>query len=171
MFATGNRPVTRSAQTGSARKRPPLRSNEKRRHAIAQRPGFEVGAVSRFLFYSAIYLRDLPPGIGRAALICQYIWFCRFRDRTRVASLSPVVSSCLAFSPLAACPGRSSNFSPGRSPECGRLFSVTVIVRLPPPALSAAECPFLSGLSSRLSGRSLQLFSSGRKVTFFCRFA
>ena len=29
------------------------------------------------VFESAIYLRNLPPGIGRAALVCQYIWSCR----------------------------------------------------------------------------------------------
>jgi len=39
------------------------------------------------VFKSAIYLRDLPPGIGRAALICQYIWFCRPWCRAR--RLSP----------------------------------------------------------------------------------
>ena len=44
-----------------------------------------------------------------------------------------VVSSYLAFSPL---------------PLSRRYFSVTAGVRLPPPALSAVRCPFLSGLSS-----------------------
>ena len=54
------------------------------------------------VFESAIYLRNLPPDIGRAALICQYIWSCRLWYRTRMASLTSVVSSCLAFSPSPA---------------------------------------------------------------------
>ena len=52
------------------------------------------------VFKSAIYLRNLPPGIGRAALICQYIWSCRPCLRTRPASLTAVVGSYPAFSPL-----------------------------------------------------------------------
>ena len=51
---------------------------------------------------SIIYLRNLPPDIGRAALICQYIWSCRPWYRTRMASLTSVVSSYLAFSPSPA---------------------------------------------------------------------
>ena len=60
--------------------------------------------VSRFLFYSAIYLLDLPPGKERAALLSlrtlRYTWsfwsWCRHRH------MSPynVVSSYLAVSPL-----------------------------------------------------------------------
>ena len=52
------------------------------------------------VFESAIYLRNLPPDIGRAALICQYIWSCRPCLRTRTASLTSVVGSYPAFSPL-----------------------------------------------------------------------
>ena len=49
---------------------------------------------------SVIYLRNLPPGSERAALDCRYIWSCRPRDRTRPASLTAVVGSYPAFSPL-----------------------------------------------------------------------
>ena len=52
------------------------------------------------VFKSVIYLRNLPPGNGRATLDCQYIWSCRARCRTRDVSPRPVVSSCLTFSPL-----------------------------------------------------------------------
>ena len=47
------------------------------------------------VFESAIYLRNLPPGIGRAALICRYIWSCRpaavpaVRRRTASWALTP----------------------------------------------------------------------------------
>ena len=98
------------------------------------------GTVSRFLFHSAIYLRNLPPDIGRAALDCQYIWSCRLQVRTRTVSPQPVVSSCLTFSPL---------HPPRVAPlHRMRLFSVTASTRLLPSALSAVKCPFLSGLSS-----------------------
>ena len=56
------------------------------------------------VFESVIYLRNLPPDIGRAALICQYIWSCRPRCRTCPASLSDIVSSYLTFSPLPQFP-------------------------------------------------------------------
>ena len=101
------------------------------------------------VFKSAIYLRNLPPGIGRAALICRYIWFCRPRWRTRSVSLPCVVSSCLAFSPLT-----SRELSETASVR-RRLFSVTPCLKLPPPALSAAGCPSLSGLSSAFRPRQI----------------
>lgn len=92
------------------------------------------------VFEFVIYLRNLPPGIGRAALIYRYIWSCRPRDRTRHTLLRCVVSSCLAFSPL---PTGATMLRRYR-----RLFSVTAAVKLLPPELSSAGCPFLSGLSS-----------------------
>ena len=62
---------------------------------------FKGGAVSRVLFLNLPFIwRNLPPGIGRAALICQYIWSCKSQWRTQCISLYTVVSSCLAFSPL-----------------------------------------------------------------------
>ena len=92
--------------------------------------------VSRFLFYSAIYLLDLPPGKERAALLSlrtlRYTW--SFWSWCRHHYMSPynVVSSCLAVSPL----------------PFGGLFSVTAFIRLLPSVLSTAGCPFQSGLSS-----------------------
>ena len=112
---------------------------------IKERPGRKPVSV----FKSAIYLRNLPPGIGRAALICRYIWFCRPRWRTRSVSLPCVVSSCLAFSPLT-----SRKLSETASVR-RRLFSVTPCLKLPPPALSAAGCPSLSGLSSAFRPRQI----------------
>ena len=78
-----------------------------------------------------IYLRNLPPDIGRAALICQYIWFCRPWYHTRPASLTDVVSSYLAFSPSPSGIGR-------------QLFSVTVskdYSHLRFPQQGALSCP------------------------------
>ena len=83
------------------------------------------------VFESAIYLRNLPPDIGRAALICQYIWFCRPWYHTRPASLTDVVSSYLAFSPSPSGIGR-------------QLFSVTVskdYSHLRFPQQGALSCP------------------------------
>ena len=58
-------------------------------------------AVSRILCLSLTFIyRNLPPGIGRAALICRYIWSCRPGCRTRQASPTAVVGSYPAFSPL-----------------------------------------------------------------------
>ena len=81
--------------------------------------------------HSVIYLRNLPPDIGRAALICQYIWFCRPWYRTRPASLTDVVSSYLTFSPSPSGIGR-------------QLFSVTVskdYSHLRFPQQGALSCP------------------------------
>ena len=78
-----------------------------------------------------IYLRNLPPDIGRAALICQYIWFCRPWYHTRPASLTDVVSSYLTFSPSPSGIGR-------------QLFSVTVskdYSHLRFPQQGALSCP------------------------------
>ena len=91
------------------------------------------------VFESVIYLRNLPPGIERAALICRYIWSCRFRGRLREMSPFLLVGSCPTVSPL----------------PFGGLFSVTAFVRLLPPALSAADRPTLSGLSSALLPRQI----------------
>ena len=88
------------------------------------------------VFESAIYLRNLPPDIGRAALICQYIWFCRPWCRTRNTSLQCAVGSYPTFSP--SLPGQARR----------QTFSVTAGKRLLPSAISAAGRPFLSGLSS-----------------------
>ena len=96
---------------------------------------FRRGRKPVSVFKSAIYLRNLPPGIGRAALDCQYIWSCRLQGRTHMLSPTHAVSSCLTFSPLHALGMR--------------LFSVTFTIRLPLSALSAVKCPFLSGLSSQ----------------------
>ena len=60
--------------------------------------------VSRFLFYSVIYLLDLPPGKGRVTLLplrtFRYTWSFWFWCRHRHMSPHDVVSSCLAVSPL-----------------------------------------------------------------------
>ena len=95
--------------------------------------------VSRFLFYLVIYLLDLPPGKGRAALLSlrtlRYTW--SFWPWCRHHRMSPydVVSSYLAVSPL----------------PCGGLFSVTACIKLLPSVLSTAGRPFQSGLSSESS--------------------
>ena len=101
---------------------------------------FGIGrTVSRFLFYSVIYLLDLPPGKRRAALLSlrtfRYTW--SFWPWCRHHRMSPydVVSSYLAVSPL----------------PCGGLFSVTACIKLLPSVLSTAGCPFQSGLSSGAS--------------------
>ena len=52
------------------------------------------------VFKSVIYLRNLPPGIRRAALSCRYIWSCRPVLRTRRMLPYGVVGSYPAFSPL-----------------------------------------------------------------------
>ena len=104
--------------------------------------------VSRFLFYSAIYLLDLPPGKERAALLSlrtlRYTW--SFWPWCRHHYMSPynVVSSYLAVSSL----------------PCGGLFSVTACKRLLPSVLSTAEYSTQSGLSSEanLSDRSFYLY-------------
>ena len=105
---------------------------------------YELGrTVSRFLFYSAIYLLDLPPGKERAALLSlrtlRYTW--SFWPWCRHHYMSPynVVSSCLAVSPL----------------PFGGLFSVTAFIRLLPSVLSTAGCPFQSGLSSGAHQRKI----------------
>ena len=60
--------------------------------------------VSRFLFYSVIYLLDLPPGKGRVTLLplrtFRYTWSFWFWCRHRYMSPYNVVSSYLAVSPL-----------------------------------------------------------------------
>ena len=106
---------------------------------------FALGrTVSRFLFYSAIYLLDLPPGKERAALLSlrtlRYTW--SFWSWCRHHYMSPynVVSSCLAVSPL----------------PFGGLFSVTAFIRLLPSVLSTAGCPCQSGLSSEAPKETLQ---------------
>ena len=102
--------------------------------------------VSRFLFYSAIYLLDLPPGKERAALLSlrtlRYTW--SFWPWCRHHYMSPynVVSSYLAVSSL----------------PCGGLFSVTAFIRLLPSVLSTAGCPCQSGLSSIISDNSDRSF-------------
>ena len=69
------------------------------------------------VFKSVIYLRNLPPGIGRAVLICRYIWSCRPGYRTRCMSPCSVVGSYPAFSPL---------------PVARRFFSVTSTLKITP---------------------------------------
>ena len=112
-------------------------------------PTLDLGrTVSRFLFYSVIYLLDLPPGKERAALLSlrtlRYTW--SFWPWCRHHYMSPynVVSSYLAVSPL----------------PCGGLFSVTAFIKLLPSVLSTAGCPFQSGLSSvnKYSDRSFYLY-------------
>ena len=120
---------------------------------------FALGrTVSRFLFYSAIYLLDLPPGKERAALLSlrtlRYTW--SFWSWCRHHYMSPynVVSSCLAVSPL----------------PFGGLFSVTAFIRLLPSVLSTAGCPCQSGLSSGMqpaTDRST-LFRWFHLLHFYC---
>ena len=108
------------------------------------------------VFESAIYLRNLPPGIGRAALICRYIWSCRpaavpaVRRRTASWALTP------RFHP---CP-------------CGRLFSVTdgkdcSLLCFPQPgALPCADFPHrLPGAADRPTFSVAKV----RKKLYFCR--
>ena len=60
--------------------------------------------VSRFLFYLVIYLRNLPPGKERVALLSmrtfRYTWSCWSWCRHRHMSPYDVVSSYLAVSSL-----------------------------------------------------------------------
>ena len=110
-----------------------------RAHTPVIGTGWEIKRRDRkpvSVFESAIYLRNLPPDIGRAALICQYIWFCRPWCRTRNTSLQCAVGSYPTFSP--SLPGQARR----------QTFSVTAGKRLLPSAISAAGRPFLSGLSS-----------------------
>ena len=126
-----------------------------------QRQGRKPGSV----FKSAIYLRNLPPGIGRAALVCQYIWSCRPCRRTRPASLTAVVGSYPAFSPLPVLPKKRGDR------YFRRLFSVTDRIRLLPSALSAAGCPALSGLSSPQVARQIVLpLYSAAKIRIFLKY-
>ena len=120
---------------------------------------FALGrTVSRFLFYSAIYLLDLPPGKERAALLSlrtlRYTW--SFWSWCRHHYMSPynVVSSYLAVSPL----------------PCGGLFSVTAFIRLLPSVLSTAGCPCQSGLSSGVSPATDRstLFRWFHLLHFYC---
>ena len=105
--------------------------------------------VSRFLFYLVIYLRNLPPGIERVALlplrVFQYTWSCWSWCRHRRMSPHGVVSSCLTVSPL---------------PLSGGLFSVTAFIRLLPSVLSTAGYSAQSGLSSEacFSDKSFYLY-------------
>ena len=134
----------RSLQAASAA----ARRNAKRRPAAMVRPkrsppSWGQGGNQKrrdrkpvSVFESAIYLRNLPPDIGRAVLICQYIWFCRPWCRTRNTSLQCAVGSYPTFSP--SLPGLARR----------QTFSVTAGKRLLPSAISAAGRPFLSGLSS-----------------------
>ena len=99
-------PPTKSSTPSSSWPRPLIWKLPRRESAtIDVGKGKEIGrTVSGFCFKSAIYLRDLPPGIRRAAFGCRYIWSCRLRDRTRKTSLPSVVGSYPAFSPLQECP-------------------------------------------------------------------
>ena len=75
------------------------RLNHKMQHQTLLINLYRWGSKPVSVFKSVIYLRNLPPDIGRAALICQYIWSCRSWYHTHSTSLPYVVSSYLAFSP------------------------------------------------------------------------
>ena len=100
------------------------------------------------VFESAIYLRNLPPDIGRAALICQYIWFCRPWCRTRNTSLQCAVGSYPTFSP--SLPGR-----PGGSHSLLRLAKDYSHLRFP--QQGALSCPDFPHLTCDRRGRSSRL--------------
>ena len=100
------------------------------------------------VFESAIYLRNLPPDIGRAALICQYIWFCRPWCRTRNTSLHCAVGSYPTFSP--SLPGR-----PGGSHSLLRLAKDYSHLRFP--QQGALSCPDFPHLTCDRRGRSSRL--------------
>ena len=104
--------------------------------------------ISRILFIwwnqiiSGIYLggtslhssNDLPPGIGRAALNCRYIWSFNPKDAQLYRLPGILVSSYLTFSPL-SCKSRTVVF-----------FCITMPWRTS--SLSEVWCSVLSGLSS-----------------------
>ena len=104
---------------------------------------------SRFLFYSAIYLLDLPPGKERAALLSlrtlRYTWSFWSWCRHRRMSPHGVVSSCLAVSPLPFA---------GRSVFCYGIHKITPICafhsRLPFPVRTFLSRKFLTVISSSL---------------------
>ena len=100
------------------------------------------------VFESAIYLRNLPPDIGRAALICQYIWFCRPWCRTRNTSLHCAVGSYPTFSP--SLPGR-----PGGRHSLLRLAKDYSHLRFP--QQGALSCPDFPHLTCDRRGRSSRL--------------
>ena len=86
------------------------------------------------VFESVIYLRNLPPGIGRAALDCRYIWFCRFRCRTRTVSpqmrreLLPRVFTLGPEEPVILCYGRRK-VTPTCAFRSGMPFPVRTFLR------------------------------------------
>ena len=89
-------PTTVLTVSGSLGLSQPGLSGYPRKNILKKRQGRKPVSV----FKSTIYLRNLPPDIGRAVLICQYIWSCKSQCRSRMPSLTHVVSSYLAFSPL-----------------------------------------------------------------------
>jgi len=156
---------TSTAGAGSwrCRFRAQARNDEKRGRSFAGSSscGQRRGRKPLSVFESAIYLRNLPPGIGRAALICRYIWSCRpaavpaVRRRTASWALTP------RFHPY----------------PCGRFFSVTdgkdySLLCFPQPgALPCADFPHrrpFDKLRDRRRGRSSRLFGckGTKKVVF-----
>ena len=128
---------TSTAGAGSwrCRFRAQARNDEKRGRSFAgwSSCGQRRGRKPLSVFESAIYLRNLPPGIGRAALICRYIWSCRpaavpvIRRRMASWALTPRFHPCRIAPAVIFCYGRK---------------------RLLPSVLSTARRPALCGLSS-----------------------
>ena len=114
------------------------------------------------VFESVIYLRNLPPGIGRAALICRYIWSCRPGQRTRQPSPDGVVGSYPAFSPL---------------PPGGGGTSLLHCLKITPHCAFRRRAPFpvrtfLSIIPAGAGiGRDRSSCHSGRKFTNYFSFA
>ena len=79
------------------------------------------------VFEFVIYLRNLPPGKERAALICRYIWSCRSVGGTHCMLPYSVVGSYPAFSPLPSEEGGcfllplAKDYSLLRFPQTGAL--------------------------------------------------
>ena len=107
-------------------------SGKYRRPALEREPAaFGRGRKPVSVFESAIYLRNLPPGIGRAVLICRYIWSCR-----------PVaVPAACRHAPSWALTPRFHPYPKAVIFCYGRRRSL-------PSVLSTGGCPILSGLSS-----------------------
>lgn len=120
------------------------------------------GTISRFLFYSVIYLRNLPPDIGRAGLICQYIWSCRPPRRTRRTSLPRRRGLLPHVFTLALAGGRSllrpNEIAPIWAFPSGAPSPVRTFLTASPASTSP------SSQAPRRDGLSRLLYFSGRKV-------
>ena len=116
------------------------------------------------VFEFVIYLRNLPPGKERAALICRYIWSCRPVGGTHCMLPCSVVSSCLAFSPLPSEEGGSfllplaKDYSLLRFPQTGALSCADFPQR---------ACPSMTGARPRAPRQIVPPFIWAAKIMNF----